>query len=107
MQSVFWKAVAVLEVSCKLRVMAATCDGAATNRAFFKIHRPISYLDSSDVVHRTINLFDRTRYIWFFSDTPHLMKTARNCLYSSGTGPSKTRLMCNDGKQIVWDHIVH
>ena len=105
--SMYWKAVGVLEVTCKLRVMATTCDGAATNRAFFKMHRPLSYLDESSVVYRTINLYDKTRYIWFFSDTPHLMKTARNCLYSSGSGPGKTRNMCNDGLLIVWDHIVY
>ena len=45
--------------------------------------------------------------IFFFSsDTPHLMKTTRNCMYHSGTGPGKSRLMWNNGKEIVWDHIV-
>ena len=34
------------------------------------------------------------------------MKTARNCMYLSGIGSGKTRLMWNDGKEIIWDHMV-
>ena len=87
--------------------MAVACDGASSNRSFYKMHRPISGIVAPDVVYRTINLFDESRYIWFFSDTPHLMKTSRNCFYHSGSGPSKTRLMWNDGKEIIWDHILY
>ena len=43
------------------------------------------------------------------------MKTTRNCMYHSGSGAGKTRLMWNDGKtrlmwndgrEIVWNHLV-
>jgi len=35
----FWKAVAVLEISCQLNVIATTSDGASPNRRFFKMHK--------------------------------------------------------------------
>ena len=41
-----------------------------------------------------------------FADAPHLMKTTRNCMYHSGSGAGKTRLMWNDGREIVWNHLV-
>ena len=34
----FWKAVAILEISCNLKVIAAVCDGASCNRKFIKKH---------------------------------------------------------------------
>ena len=49
-------------------------------------------------------MFALWRYIFFFSDAPHLVKTARNCLYSSGNGTC-SRYMWNDGKYMIWDHI--
>ena len=102
----FNKAISVLEYNCSLRVMTVECDGCAVNRSFINMHRRTANLSAGDVVYRTINLFDKSRYIYFFSDTPHLMKTARNCMYSSGSGTGKTRLMWNNGKEIVWDHIL-
>eukprot|EP00794_Sanderia_malayensis_P012424 gene12424-13709_t len=38
-------------------------------------------------------------------DAPHLMKTTRNCVYHSGSGKN-TRRLWNNGKDIVWYHIV-
>ena len=39
----------------------------------------------SEIVYRTLNLYsEEKRYIYFFADAPHLMKTARNCIYHSG-----------------------
>ena len=35
----FWKAVSILELTCKLKVVASTADGASPNRSFVKIHR--------------------------------------------------------------------
>ena len=34
------------------------------------------------------------------------MKTTRNCMYHSGSGAGKTRLMWNDGREIVWNRLV-
>ena len=85
---IFWKVVSTLELSLDLWVVALVNDGAAKR----------------DVVYKTINLFAPSRFIYFFADIPHLMKTARNCLYNSGSG-SRSRLMWNDGQYLLFKHI--
>ena len=35
---IFWKAVAILEVTCNMKVIAAVADGASPNRKFFRMH---------------------------------------------------------------------
>ena len=80
----FWEAVAVLELTCQLPVIAAVSDGASPNRKFYRMHTFLDGKNNGHVVHRTINLFAPNRYIWFFADGPHLMKTTRNCIYHSG-----------------------
>ena len=83
----FWKAVSILEVCCNLWVCAAVSDGASSNRKFYELRAALVGEDYSvDVIHRTINLLAPSRYIYFFSDAPHLLKTSRNCLFNSGTG---------------------
>ena len=71
-KGMFDRALAVLEDTCSLCVMAVVCDGCASNRSFIGMHCPTSKL-TGDVIYRTINLFDKSRWIYFFSDTPHLM----------------------------------
>ena len=89
----FWKAVSILELSCNLWVCATVSDGGSANRKFCELHAGlVGENNSTCVVHKTINLFVPTRHVYFFSDAPHLLKTARNCLYNSGTG-MHTRLM--------------
>ena len=101
---VFWKAVSILELSCNLWVCATVSDGASPNRKFYDLHVNLVGEDhSSDLIHRTVNLFAPSRCIYFFSDAPHLVKTARNCLFNSGFG-KHTRLMWN-GKELIWNHI--
>ena len=82
----FWEAVGVLEMSCNLWVIASTSDGASPNRRFFHMHKTMDDNANGDVCYRTINVFAPHRYIYFFADAPHLVKTTRNCLYSSGHG---------------------
>ena len=73
----FWEAVRRLEV-CGFKVVAATADGASPNRTFFRIHCEKG--KESELLYRTPNPFSvEDRYIFFFSDPPHLLKTARNC----------------------------
>ena len=86
----FWEAVCLLELSCNLWVIAATSDGASSNRRFYRMHKSLDKNVDGDVCYRTINFYAPQRYIYFFSDAPHLVKTTRNCLYSSGHG-SNTR----------------
>ena len=86
----FWEAVCLLELSCNLWVIAATSDGASPNRRFYRMHKSLDNNADGDVCYRTINFYAPQRYIYFFSDAPHLVKTTRNCLYSSEHG-SNTR----------------
>lgn len=101
----FWEAIGVLELTCNLWVIASTSDGASPNRRLYRMHKPLDNNAEDDICYRTINLYAPHRYIYFFSDVPHLVKTTRNCLYSSGHG-SCTRYMWNDGNHLLWQHIV-
>jgi hypothetical protein len=100
----FWRTVSVLEVSLNLRVCAAVNDGASPNRKFFRLHSKLAANVGCDVVYKTRNIFAPSRFIFFFADSPHLMKTARNCLYNSGYG-SRSRLMWNDGQYLQFQHV--
>jgi len=68
------------------------------------MHEFMDNMIDCETVYRTINIYDISRYIWFFADAPHLMKTTKNCIHHSGYG--KTRLMWNNGKEILWSHII-
>ena len=101
---IFWKEVSTLELSLHLWVVALVNDGASPNRKLFNLHVKLTVDRECDVVYKTINLFAPSRFIYFFADVPHLMKTARNCLYNSGSG-SCSRLMWNDGHYLLFKHI--
>lgn len=90
----FWKAVSVLELECTLKVIAAVSDGASPNRLFYRMHKGMDGVESM-VVYRTKNLF-ADRYIFFFADAPHLMKTFRNSLHHSGDKEIHTRNLWNE-----------
>ncbi len=91
---IVWEAFRRVE-SIGLKVIFITGDGASHNRKFFKYHRASNEaLGLADkVCYRTKNRYSPKldRWIYFFSDPPHLVKTARNCLQHSGFGG--TRLM--------------
>ena len=74
----FWEAVRRIEF-LGLKVIAATADGASTNRRFFRLHD----ISSKTMPHMTKNPYaSEERNIYFISDVPHLLKTARNGLAS-------------------------
>ena len=104
-----WKAISICEKS-SLKVIAVTCDAASPNRKVFRVHWHLTQDDDmnpeTDVTYRTRNLFSGTenRFLYFISDVPHLLKTARNCLSNSGSGKF-TRYMWNDGTFLQWNHI--
>ena len=105
----YWKAVSICELQCNLKVVALTCDGASTNRKLFRMHANMTEEEDMnpdvDVTYRISNPFSsEKRYIYFISDPPHLIKTARNCLSNSGAGRC-TRYMWNNFKFILWSHI--
>lgn len=58
-----------------IRILGATLDGNSVNRRLIKIHDT-----SNKLLYKTSNPFaDDSRPLLFFSDPPHLIKTARNC----------------------------
>ena len=88
--------------------MAITCDGAAHNRRFYKMH----FLRRSSLTYKIKNILsDDDRDIYFMFDTPHLMKTTRNC-WSNSFGHSHSRMLqlvpycirCTE-KWISWVHL--
>lgn len=91
----FWEAVCILETTCNLWVTATTSDGASPNRRFYRLHKNLDGGAGKDVCYRTINLYAPHRYIYFFSDAPHLIKTTRNCLLHSGSGTCTRYLKSN------------
>ena len=102
----FWKVVAALETTVKLWVLAAVNDGASPNRKFFALHSKLGGKLPDGLVYKTPNLFCLERMIFFFADVPHLMKTARNCLYNSGSG-SRSRCMWNDGQYLLFRFVLY
>ena len=105
---IFWEAVFMLEFKLNLWVVFAVCDGASQNRKFFRMHRNMSMENAKitkDPIYFTINIAAPERKIYFLSDVPHLIKTTRNCLLSSGFSANSKRLMLNNGKHLLWSHI--
>ena len=97
----FWKAISILEITCKLPVITVVSDGASP---FYSLHAPLDELNTKDQTYRTIYLFEPKRYICFFADAPHLLKTARNCIYHSGNA-NGTQDMWKEGNFILWYHL--
>ena len=78
--SIVWDVVRNVEL-LGLRVIALTADGVSYNRKFVQMHRSSG---STEMINKIKNRYtDEDRYIYFFSDVPHLLKTARNCLANS------------------------
>ena len=101
---IFWQAVKYLE-RINLKVIAATADGASQNRKFFRMYKYLCGDSGADVIYHTKNIPTKeTRFIYFFSDAPHLVKTVRDRLFHSGSGCG-TRYMWNNGFFLLWSHI--
>ena len=65
------------------QVIASASDKASPNQRLIKLH---------DSLYKAQNMFAPDRYLYFFSDVPHLVKTVRNNLYSSGGGKNTKHL---------------
>ena len=86
---VIWEAVRRLEAN-GIKVLSITSDGASSNRKFFRMHHDKN--DPNTFMYKGLNLYsDDHRWVYFFSDPPHLLKTIRNCWCNSGS--NGTRLM--------------
>ncbi|XP_014679242.1 PREDICTED: uncharacterized protein LOC106819095 isoform X2 [Priapulus caudatus] len=94
-----WQAISYLESSCKLKVICSTSDKASPNQKLYRLH------NGGSCCYKTVNLLARDRYLYFFSDVPHLIKTVRNNLSKSGSN-SNTKYFWNNGRHLLWKHIV-
>ena len=100
---ILWECVELVEIDAGLKVLYITADGASPNRRFIKLHKTD---EQQTTVYRAINRFAADeRYIYFVSDPPHLIKTARNCFSNSGSHKNTRKMWCG-GKDVSWMHIV-
>ena len=95
-----------------LQVLAVTFDGASVTRRLVALH------DTSDtLVYKLHNMYaDENRFIYCFSDPPHLIKTVRNCwssknrsLWVSHASIKTIKVILflqNNGKYILWQHLI-
>lgn len=68
---------------------AIVADGASSNRRFFRMH----HAKEGEIIYQVKNLYScDDRYLYFISDTPHLLKTTRNC-WSNSFGHSNKRAL--------------
>jgi len=96
----FWEAIGSVE-ECGLKVIVSTSDKAPQNQRLYQMHDN----GIGGICFKSQNLFDPDRSVYFISDPPHLVKTVRNNLASSGSGKN-TKLLWNEGSYILWQHIV-
>ena len=100
--TILWRVIELLE-DRGLKVLFITCDGASQNRKFFEMHR---MNDSDEPVNSTPNPYaEDGRQLYFISDVPHLLKTARNC-FANSNSHKKSRMLWKGGYNILWTHIV-
>ena len=92
---IVWEAVQRLE-SCGIHVIAFCSDGASPNHKFYKMHG-----HSSCLTYKTPNPFCQDREIFFFSDVPHLLKSARNCWANSFVNKYSRALWVSAGKGYI------
>ena len=74
-----WESVYRLE-RLGMRVLGVCCDGLAAIRRLFSLHCS----GSNALIYKVLNPHaNERRYLFFFSDPPHLLKTVRNCWANS------------------------
>ena len=96
-----WETLEIVEIDASLKVLFLCCDGATPNRKFFQIHDKLN-----PNLYKIVNPFAlEDRYIYFVSDPPHLLKTARNC-FSNSFSHRRTRNLWKNNKYISWMHVV-
>ena len=87
---IVWEVVRNLECA-GFKVISLTGDKASINQTFFRMNQ--SKKKGRSMVHKIRNFFSRDeRDLFFISDVPHLIKTARNC-WSNSFGHSYKRAM--------------
>ncbi|KAJ1531379.1 hypothetical protein ONE63_000060 [Megalurothrips usitatus] len=92
-----WDVITKLE-RAGIAIIAFISDGSPINRAFIKMNKP--YTENVDVVFDTVNKENKVRCLYFIADTPHLLKTIRNCFYSS----SEKRYLNKGNENLKWEN---
>ncbi|XP_052131837.1 uncharacterized protein LOC127751796 [Frankliniella occidentalis] len=92
-----WAVIEELE-NRSVKVLCLVCDGATTNRSFFKMMQHPD-ADGTRPPFSTKNIFsgDEDRDLFFISDAPHLIKCLRNNFYSHN--------LWKNGQEISWSSI--
>ena len=91
MVPIFYEALMRIE-RCGLKVVSITLDGNSVNRKFIKLVGN----QATPVKHKFCNpLSENNREVYLFSDPPHLLKTARNCL-SNPNRQMKVNNLCQN-----------
>lgn len=85
-----WQSIEWLEMS-GLKVVAVTCDGAATNRRFNDIHGTQQGTHAHPIF-KTPNPYAKDRDIFLMQDPPHLVKCVRNT-WANSYANQKTRTL--------------
>lgn len=88
-----WEVVGAMERS-GVMVIAITCDGAPTNRAFIKLHKPATVVPSG-VIFDTINKYAPDRLLFFFL-MYHICSKPLEMLSSTLAKIQKTRRRVHD-----------
>lgn len=74
--TLFWDAVARLG-RYGVKVLGLTCNGLSANHRLFRIHNSSG---NAEFTYKIPNPYaSESRFIYFISDPPHLIKTVRNC----------------------------
>ena len=77
---IVWEAIRRLEID-GIKVICITADGDSSNRKFFRMHKS----PELTIPYKTKNPYATVdRWIYFIADSPHLIKTVRNCWSHSG-----------------------
>ena len=84
-----WEVIEAIELF-DIPVVLLVSDGAKPNRRFYNICQPQRF--STQIPYKTINPFRQNSSVYFISDAPHLLKTARNC-FSNSFSHSKSRTL--------------
>ncbi|KAK3931797.1 Transposable element P transposase [Frankliniella fusca] len=97
-----WNVIYTLE-NLGIKVICLTCDGASTNKKFFKMHANLD--PSSKYIHKTNNIAcGEDRPLYFITDPVHVLKSLRNN-FSNSYSHKKTREMWNNGESLSWSVI--
>lgn len=109
-----------MHVIC-VQVISSTSDKASPNQRLYRLHRAVG----EQFAYRAINHFaGEQRYLYFFSDVPHIVKTLRNNLSSSRESGTRClwvskifskfheetfciyfHMTQNDGQHLWWSHV--